>query len=159
MRIKHDLQVRVGCYRIWPEYYLSKEGASILSFYVHGTGPSQNTQTEGTEKSSESEPQHSVSWWTLKSQNVWELSSRYLYVRTVSIFCLSTPAKECQGNLYILIWVYIKAFLSYWVPPNLRHLSPFFPQGLDSCFLLSMFFFFGEQSASCYSLKCSSTRM
>lgn len=42
MRIKYDLQTEVGCYRIWPEYYLSKEVASVLGFHFHGTEPLQN---------------------------------------------------------------------------------------------------------------------
>lgn len=49
MRIKYDLQARVGFYRIWPEYHLSKEAVSVLSFYFHVTGPLQNSQMKGTE--------------------------------------------------------------------------------------------------------------
>ena len=45
MRIKRDLQARVGCDRIWPGY-LSKEAASVFSFNVHGTGLLQDSQTE-----------------------------------------------------------------------------------------------------------------
>lgn len=38
MRIKHDLQVRVGCYRIWPEYYLSRDSQGLkFLFSAHRT--------------------------------------------------------------------------------------------------------------------------
>lgn len=114
MRIKHDLQARVGCYRIWPEYYLSKEVVSVLSFYFQYIGPLQNSQTEGTEKllKGQNHSSHipesvtSFAWYTMQNQNVWELSAMGIHVKIMCIFSLSAPAKECQGHLPILIQFY-----------------------------------------------------
>lgn len=113
MRIKHDLQARLGCYRIWPEYYLSKEVVSVLSFYFQHTGSLQNSHTEGTKKllkgqnsSHIPESVTSFAWYTMQNQSVWRLSAMCIHVKIMCIFSLSASAKECQGHLPILIQFY-----------------------------------------------------
>lgn len=140
MRIKHDLQARVGCYRIWPEYYLSKEEASVWSFSLYGAGPLQNTQMEGTEKLSVS-PNHSTrlpdGHWKIRTSgdsilwvSMWEqcpFSACQLQPKNIRATCLYKPSCHIE---YPQTWGF-----------SLHS----FPIGLDSHFLLSVFFFLGAK--------------